>query len=159
MCIKCSVVVPDQISMGSRNPDQDSRSGFGSSRAKMAQKNWKTLINLILWSAGCSLLRAEGFSCSLDVLYGCLGISKCSIFYLFFVIKTMYPHSLETLDPYKINSDPHLWVGRYLFFLLLHGGHFWFILVSKYLHKLPFWGRYCFKIINLPNCSPTQEGI
>jgi hypothetical protein len=27
-------------------------------------------------SAGCSFLRAEGFSCSLDVLYGGLGISK-----------------------------------------------------------------------------------
>jgi hypothetical protein len=27
-------------------------------------------------SAGCSLLRAEGSSCSLDVLYGDLGISK-----------------------------------------------------------------------------------
>ncbi len=30
----------------------------------------------MFWSAGCSLLRAEGFSCSLDVLYGGLGISK-----------------------------------------------------------------------------------
>ncbi len=27
-------------------------------------------------SAGCYLLRAEGFSCSLDVFYGGLGISK-----------------------------------------------------------------------------------
>jgi hypothetical protein len=27
-------------------------------------------------STGCSLLRAEGFSCSLGVLYGGLGISK-----------------------------------------------------------------------------------
>ena len=34
------------------------------------------------WSAGCSLLRAEGFSCSLDVLYGGLWIS-----YLHFFIK------------------------------------------------------------------------
>ncbi len=30
----------------------------------------------IFWSAGCSLLRAEGFSCSLGVLYGGLGIIK-----------------------------------------------------------------------------------
>ncbi len=30
-------------------------------------------------SARCSLLRAEGFSCSLDVLYGGLGISKLQI--------------------------------------------------------------------------------
>jgi hypothetical protein len=27
-------------------------------------------------SAGCSLLRAEGFFCNLDVLYGGLGIGK-----------------------------------------------------------------------------------
>jgi hypothetical protein len=29
---------------------------------------------------GCSLLRAEGFSCSLDVLYGDIRISKMAIF-------------------------------------------------------------------------------
>jgi hypothetical protein len=32
-------------------------------------------------SAGCSVLRAEGFSCSLDVLYGGLGINKLQFFY------------------------------------------------------------------------------
>ncbi len=31
--------------------------------------------NFFLW-AGCSILRAESFSCSLDVLYGGLGINK-----------------------------------------------------------------------------------
>jgi hypothetical protein len=30
-------------------------------------------------STGCSLLRAEGFSCSLGVLYGGLGISKLQL--------------------------------------------------------------------------------
>jgi hypothetical protein len=30
-------------------------------------------------SAGCSLLRAEGFSCSLGVLYGGLGISELQL--------------------------------------------------------------------------------
>ncbi len=55
-------------SMGSLDPDSDSRSG--SKRAKMALKNRKQLINFIFWSGGCSLLRAEDFSCSLDVLYG-----------------------------------------------------------------------------------------
>ncbi len=40
-------------------------------------QKWLTrLINFIFCSAGCSLLRAEGFSCSLDVLYGSLEISK-----------------------------------------------------------------------------------
>ncbi len=54
---------PDSI----RSVDPDLESGSGSRRAKMTQKNR---------SAGCSLLRAVGFSWSLDVLYGGLGISK-----------------------------------------------------------------------------------
>jgi hypothetical protein len=58
-------------------------------------------------SAGCSLLRAEGYSCSLDVLYGRLGISKLQIlikkyqtkilavnFFQFLVIKTLDPISI-----------------------------------------------------------------
>ncbi len=44
--------------------NQVSESGSGSSRAKM---------NAMVCSSGCFLLRAEGFSCSLDVLYGGLG--------------------------------------------------------------------------------------
>ncbi len=40
----------------------------GSRRAKITHKNRKKLINLIFWTAGCSLLRAEGVSCSLEVL-------------------------------------------------------------------------------------------
>ncbi len=36
--------------------------------------------NFMFWSAGCSLLRPEGFFCNLDVLYGGLGISKLQFF-------------------------------------------------------------------------------
>ncbi len=43
---------------------------------KNDSKNRKKDRIFIFWSAGCSLLRAEGFSCSLGVLYGGLGISK-----------------------------------------------------------------------------------
>jgi hypothetical protein len=50
--------------------DPDSESG--SRKAKMAHKNRKQLINFI---AGRSLLRAEGFSYSLEILYGGPGIS------------------------------------------------------------------------------------
>ncbi len=62
-------VDPDPDSMGSLDPypDPDSQSGSGSRRAKMAHKLRKKSINYIYWSAGCSLLRAEGFSCSLDI--------------------------------------------------------------------------------------------
>jgi hypothetical protein len=62
------------------NPDPDSRSG--SMWAKIIHKNRKKFINLIFWSAGCSVLRAIGFSCSLDVvLYGGLRISKLQFFF------------------------------------------------------------------------------
>ncbi len=43
------------------------------------QKYKKSTIFMFL-STGCSLLRAEGFSCSLGVLYGGLGISKLQFF-------------------------------------------------------------------------------
>ncbi len=66
-------------------------------------EKWKQLINFIFWNTRCSLLRAEGFSCSLDVLYGGLGIIKLQVSAVFFcqilVIKTLdpylEPHSLE----------------------------------------------------------------
>ncbi len=53
-------------------------SGSGSKRAKInckIRKNWR---NVMFWSAGCSLLRAEVFPCHLDVLHGGLGIEKKS---------------------------------------------------------------------------------
>ncbi len=62
--------------------NQVSESGSGYRRAKMTHKNRKKVRNFMLWSAGCSLLRVEGFSCSLDVLYGGLRIrlGKIAIF-------------------------------------------------------------------------------
>ncbi len=58
--------------------------GYGSRRAKMTRKHRNKLINFIFLSAGYSLLRAEGFSCSLD-------IKKLAIFYQNNFIKTMDP--------------------------------------------------------------------
>jgi hypothetical protein len=48
----------------------------------------------MFWRAGFSLLRAEGFSCSLDVLYGGLGISK-----LQFLNKKMLDPDLDSMNP------------------------------------------------------------
>ncbi len=69
--------------------------------AKMTYKNIKKLINYIFWSAVCSLLRAEGFFCSLDVHYGGLGIRK----FLFLVIRTLDPDldSLRMPDQDSMN--------------------------------------------------------
>jgi hypothetical protein len=50
----------------------------GSGRAKMTHKGRKKFRIFMLWSAGCSLLRDEGFFYSSEVLYGALGISKLS---------------------------------------------------------------------------------
>jgi hypothetical protein len=57
-------------------------------------------------------LRAEGFSCSLDVLYGGLGINQKKIrtifqlyFLRFLVIKTLDQDTLEMLD---LDPDPDL---------------------------------------------------
>jgi hypothetical protein len=58
------------------DPHTNCGSGSGSRRAKMTPKNRKKDRIFIKKSAGCSLLRAEGFSCSLSILYGGLGISK-----------------------------------------------------------------------------------
>jgi hypothetical protein len=43
---------------------------------KMTHKNRKKSRIFMFLNTGCSLLRAERFSCSLGVLYGALGISK-----------------------------------------------------------------------------------
>ncbi len=50
--------------------------GSGSGRTKITQRNRKKYRIFMFWSAGCSLLRAEGFSCSLCVFYGGQRISK-----------------------------------------------------------------------------------
>jgi hypothetical protein len=56
--------------------DPEFRIRIGSRRAKMTHKNIKKSRIFMFLSTGCSLLWAEGFSCSLGVLYGGLGISK-----------------------------------------------------------------------------------
>jgi hypothetical protein len=58
------------------DPHSNCGSGSGSRRAKMSNKNRKNYRIFVFLSAGCSFLRAEGFSFSLGVLYGGLGISK-----------------------------------------------------------------------------------
>ncbi len=45
-------------------------------KGKNDHKNKKKFWNFMFWSGGCSLLKAESFSCSFDVLYGGKGISK-----------------------------------------------------------------------------------
>jgi hypothetical protein len=64
---------PDSIKSVDPNPDSVSGSGW----AKMTHKNRKKFRNIMC--VGYSLLRAAGFSCILDVLYGGLGIIKIPI--------------------------------------------------------------------------------
>ncbi len=63
------------------DPDSFGASGSGSVfeiriRIQEGKSNPQKLRNFMLLRAGCSLLRAEGFFCNLDVLYGGLGIGK-----------------------------------------------------------------------------------
>ncbi len=48
----------------------------GKNDPQNCDKSRRKLTNFTFWSAGCSLMRAKSFSCSLDVLLGGLGISK-----------------------------------------------------------------------------------
>ncbi len=89
-CLQIVCIIPLRIYSGSwfrktRVSDPDPHgsaliwlavSGSGSRRAKMTHKNRKKSRIFMFLSTGCSLLRAEGFSCSLGVLYGRPGISK-----------------------------------------------------------------------------------
>jgi hypothetical protein len=63
---------PDSI----RSVDPDSESGSGSRRAKKSTKIGRSSEISCFEVLDVPLLRAEGFSCSLDVLYGGLGISR-----------------------------------------------------------------------------------
>jgi hypothetical protein len=74
--VKINVSDPDpdwiriQSSQWIRNPGTDPR---GQKWTTKIRKSWR---NFMFWSAGCSLLSAEGFSSSWDVFYGRLGTSK-----------------------------------------------------------------------------------
>jgi hypothetical protein len=83
LVLDCSPVVWIQIwirIVSGFNGVLGSGSGFKMAKmTKMAQRNRKKLINFFFWSDGCSFVKAEGFSCILEVLE----ISK-----LHFLIKT-----------------------------------------------------------------------
>ncbi len=51
-----------RISFGQQDPDSDSGGQKWLTKSKKMSRNFR------FWSAGCSLLRTEGFPCSLDVL-------------------------------------------------------------------------------------------
>ncbi len=84
-------------------------SGSGSRRAKMTHKNRKSTEFSCFWSVGCSLLRAERFSCSLGVLCG-LGTSKLQ--FLVKKLKIKYPavnfFQFKVIRPWILicNPDP-----------------------------------------------------
>jgi hypothetical protein len=59
------------------NPVSWSVFGFGIRiRIQEGKKKFYTIRKVVFWSSGCSLLRAEGFFCSLVYLYGGLGKGK-----------------------------------------------------------------------------------
>jgi hypothetical protein len=65
--------VLDPDSQGTLDPYPDSQSG-SSKRTKLAQKNKKNPLKYLIF-LNCWIFFFEGISCSLDVLYGGLGVS------------------------------------------------------------------------------------
>jgi hypothetical protein len=57
-------------------------------------------------STGCFLLRAEGFSCSLGVLYGGLGISKLQFLIKKIEIKFLAVNFFSILGHQTLDPDP-----------------------------------------------------
>ncbi len=100
---------PDSIR--SVDPDTESEYGSGSKRAKMIHKNRKKVKFHVL---KCWMFSSEGlnacFSCSLDVLYGGLGISKFFLQFLGhqnpWIRKCIQP---KMLDPDSKSPDPKHW--------------------------------------------------
>ncbi len=70
--LSCWIRIRIQIADPDPDPDPDP----GGQKWPTKIENRKKYRIFMFWSAGCSLFRAEGFSCSLGVLYGGLGISK-----------------------------------------------------------------------------------
>ncbi len=157
-CAHCSVEDPD--SMGS--PDPDSR------EQKWPTKNIKQLINFFFWSAGCSLLWAHGFSCSLVVHYGGLGISKL----LFLVNKTVLRIRIRDQLPFwPLEPDPGSGIG---FFRIPDLGswipipYFWELndkFLGKKFYNFLKTGQNCFlqhfkhKIIYFVKFVATKKGM
>ncbi len=90
----------------------------------MTHKNRKKCRIFMFLSTGCSLLRAEGFSCSLGVLYEGLGISKLQFFIkkievkfpanIFFKFQVIKPW-IQIRDPYpesgiRIRNQKKCWI-------------------------------------------------
>jgi hypothetical protein len=71
--------------------------------------------NFMVWSAECSCLRSEGFSCTLEVLNGGLEINKLQFFDVFDVQFHNFwsPRPLDPdpeLDPHRpkmLDTNPH----------------------------------------------------
>ncbi len=76
--------VSDPDSIRSVDPCPDSESGSVSRRAKMTNISTKKLKNIMFWSAGCSLLRVEGFFCSLKIFHGGLKKGIFQQYFLFY---------------------------------------------------------------------------
>jgi hypothetical protein len=71
-------------------------------------KNRKKSRIFMFLSTGCSLLRAEGFSCSLGILYGGLGINKLQ--FLIKKIEVKFPaiNFFQFFNFFFLNPDPQL---------------------------------------------------
>ncbi len=83
--------------------------GSGSMRAIIIQRIRAMWRNFLFWSPGRSLLRAEDFACSLDVLLRAQGITKLQFLVLTALDPDPIPHWSKILDqnPHGKHADSH----------------------------------------------------
>ncbi len=77
-----------------RNPDPDPGG------QKWPTKEEKNLYKFMYWSVGWPLLRAEGFFCNLDILYGGLGIGKLQFLIKIFFFSAVIFFNFWSLKPW-----------------------------------------------------------
>jgi hypothetical protein len=73
----------------------------------MTHKRRKNIRIFMFRSAGCSLSKAEGFVCNLEVLYGDLGIGKFKFLIQKKIRIGIQPKMMDPdPDPNQMNTDP-----------------------------------------------------
>jgi hypothetical protein len=110
---KIKIGGPIRIDLGRLVPDPDP--GGQKAPPKMTNIS-KKLRNFKFWCSGFSILKAEGFSCTLDVNSGDLGISKLQFLikkYYFFSALNFFqnlvikPLNLDPDWPKMLDPEPH----------------------------------------------------
>jgi hypothetical protein len=104
----------------------------------------------MIWSAGCSFLRAEGFFCNLDVVYGGLGISNVNDIeteaqtFRYRCLLSERKQNVLIRSMQDLNGSRPLWFGPKFFFSKVGSFPFW-PKDSGTKQNNMFWSRNCLR--------------